>query len=109
MKGSLEIIEEVKHMGWLDKQLLYLKYYSRHYAFKMYYGFGGEGEPATFDDFCSELNVQWNDVGEGWEKQGYAQQRWCNFAINSIYWWLHVAANNPNYDPFAVQSKYNTY
>lgn len=41
----------------------------------------------SFEEFCT--NYQKINIGENWEKQGYAQKEWIEYPIDSIYYWYY--------------------
>lgn len=96
MIGSYDVIYQVNKMDWLEKQLLYLKYYSKQISFELFYNFKAT-KPVSFEEFCNYDSIKWINIGENWDKLGYAQEEWCCFTIHSIYWWHHIYSNQPNY------------
>lgn len=44
-------------------------------------------EISSFEEFCT--NYEEINIGKNWKKQGYAQEKWIEYPINSLYYWYY--------------------
>jgi hypothetical protein len=75
----------ISEMTVVEKWNVYCAYLRKYFT-DAYFKNGNIGDVLSFPGFCD--NTKAVIIGENWKEQGYAQDRWIDYPLNSLGYWI---------------------